>query len=377
MRIEAIKLSSNFDIRAFQQAKDILSQLTKKVMDVSCKILKGVGEIFSFPFRYFGSKTWSIPGVLFRLPSALFRRALGRASQQSLKRELLGSGYHFQFEKSLSPVELKEYLPYACATAFVHGSDPSWIEPFGYQVVSPKDLPLFDDNGVEAHENCYFDPQSGLKAAIAKKGDTLLVAFGALKSNYSELTDDALANKKLYNKNLGNTIKNWVGAVPSIYHQADNLFKKLQKTEQFKGKKVVLVGQCYGGSIASFLALKRNIKAYCFNTLPFGAGLQKEVGQSALLEADQYVTHITARGDWLSDPRSILRVLDRVASGVGIKTPGNFGRRYVIPSAYPSRAQTHHYAVGSVMTHLGYDKRTKPSDLPEKLLSIEEEESVV
>jgi hypothetical protein len=48
---------------------------------------------------------------------------------------------------------------------------------------------------------------------------------------------------------------------------------------------------------------------------------------------------------------------------IGIKTPGFFGKRFTIPSAYTKRHEIHTYFLGSAFQHLGLDKRTKSSEL--------------
>jgi len=67
---------------------------------------------------------------------------------------------------------------------------------------------------------------------------------------------------------------------------------------------------------------------------------------------------VSVATDFVSDPR-ILPIFDRVLSLVGIRTPGNFGKRYVLPAGYERSDQIHSYIIGSLMKHLGYKDRDK------------------
>ena len=94
--------------------------------------------------------------------------------------------------------------------------------------------------------------------------------------------------------------------------------------------------------------------------MPIGAGFQFKLGSKALSEADSYVKHLVIKGDFVSDTSP---VPDVILSGLGIRTPGNFGEKYRILSAYKESDKTHNFVLGSMMQHLGYDKRAKPKDV--------------
>lgn len=333
-----------------KEINQVSSPLIQRIKD----IVLATFNMISFPLRYLGAKTWSIPGVICRFPYLIFMKTLGKEFSGTFMEELLGSGYHYRTEKQLSREELKTYLKYACANASVHLNDPSFIEPLGWK---------------ELKENRFFDPQTGLKISLYKKNDEIIVSFGALRSNECEFSAEDPKNQELKQRGLGNAVMNLFGGIPKIYAQADGWITSLVSDPRFEKKKITLSGQCYGGSFASYLGLKHHINAVCINTLQLGAGLQQEIGHENLSRADSCVTHISIDNDYISDvPCSKLG--DRIVSLIGLRTPGNFGHRYSIPSAFYSCQKTHYFALGSMMHHLGFHKRTRPSELPEDFRAI-------
>jgi hypothetical protein len=345
-----------------EKVQSPLLSFVKKVEEVALKGLAFLAACIDFPFRYIGSKTWSLPGLLFTVPYVLFKRALGIPSPYTIQEEIFGKGYHFDIEKRLTKEEAKEYLPYFLSTAFAYSSNPQWITPLGYNVISPKEMEI-TSQVLEARDACFFDPNSGLKIVLMEKENDVIISFGALKSDLSEVSNNPKESKRLYVLGNFNSCTNLLGTTPPIYHQANCFLDEILRHPRFQGKKITLTGQCYGGSLAQFLALKHELKAYCINSLPLGAGLQQEISDDTLMRADDFVEHISVEGDWLSDLRTA-KYVDFLLSGVGIKTPGNFGRRFSIPSAYSSGKETHNYALGSLMSYLGLDKRVRVEDVP-------------
>jgi len=94
-----------------------------------------------------------------------------------------------------------------------------------------------------------------------------------------------------------------------------------------------------------------------------GAGLQYDIGTSALNCADEFITHISAKGDFVSDLYKV-HFVDFILQMALLRSPGNFGKRFTIPTAYKKSIETHEYPFGSLMKFLGKDIRTRPKDLP-------------
>lgn len=256
--------------------------------------------------------------------------------------------------------QVSSILPYAFFCAFVHSMKKDWIDPLRYQVISPNTLGV-NLRDLEAHESCFFDPKTALKIVIFEKGEEVVFAFGAVRCGDSELSNDE-EKTQLFYLGLKDVLLSWFGGSPEIYFEAENAFKEISKLPRFKGKKITFVGQCLGGALASYVGLKQKIPTYCFNTLPFGAGMQKAIGKENLDNAEQYVTHLKVEKDFLTS-RGIYHFSDRVLTGIGIRTPGSFGKKFFIPTAYSKGKDTHDYAFGSMLHYLGYDKKAKPKDI--------------
>jgi dienelactone hydrolase len=272
-----------------------------------------------------------------------------------LKQELFGSGYHHSFEKTLTPTEVKPYLPYASAAGFIYSTNPSYVLS-GWECIPPETLNLTSES-VEARDKCFFDPDSGFKVTLLQKRNEVIVCVGAIEAQEQE---KARSPKYQKAKNIAQSI---LGVMPPVYKQALAFAKKIQACPQFAGKKLTLTGQCYGGAIASYLALKTKLPAVCLNSFPLGAGVQYDIGKDVLSEADKYVTHISSRHDFLTD-LPFYTPMDLAVSALGIRAPGSFGRKYLIPTAYSDPLMSHAYILSSVLQHLGYDKRAHPKDLP-------------
>jgi hypothetical protein len=293
---------------------------------------EGVRNFFSVPTRYFGSKTWSIPGVICRAPYLVFKKIFS-SQKFSFKEELLQPGYQFSAKKDLTKEELKPYYPHACAPCYNYA-------------LKEENIP----DGWKLARDTWYNPQSGLKISFLQKGDELMLPIGSIEAK--ELAPKR--NKCIRQSLLGQDIE--------IFKEADKVFADLSSDPLLKGKKVTLVGACFGAAIASYVALKHKTPAVCFNSFPMGVAQQQDVGNERLREASKYVTHISAKGCYTSDMPAY-RVIDRGLSALGFRIPGWFGNRFRIPSAYSAMQDTHAYFIGSVMEHLGHDKRTKPVDL--------------
>lgn len=352
----------------FSMVGESVTTLTKKTTEYVISFLGMIKSTCCFPMRYVGAKTWSIPGIIIRTPYVIFKRTFGISTQKSFKEELFGTGYSYRYEL-LGKEEVKSMLLYASSIACGHSIKPEWIEPFGFQIISPKTLGIQFPN-IEAREHCFFDPKTSLKVVIIEKDNEVVISFGALRCGDSEVSEE-IDRTRMFRIGLRSAVYNWVGGIPEIYMEAEMLLKEILNHSRFKGKKIVLAGQCFGGSLAGFIALKNKIPAYCFNTLPFGAGLQQEIGDENLACADQYLTHLKIENDFLNN-RHMYRIGDRILTGLGIRTPGCFGRKFFIPSAYQKGKEIHEFYIGSMMQYLGFDKRSKSKDVVHLLFPKEE-----
>lgn len=211
------------------------------------------------------------------------------------------------------------------------------------------------DLSIQARENCYFDAESGLKIVLMEKSDEIVVGFGALRSCSSEVKE-VQAVKKINNKIYATAIKNILGTTPKIYFKALEIFKALRESPYFMGKKLTLAGQCFGGSIASFVALSEKQQAYCFNSIPLGVGLQKVLGKNKLMEAKKYITHISVKNDYITDFPGMY-IFNFLLNFIGIRTAGNFGNAFVIPSAFKlfDHFRTHSFVLASFMNYVMKD----------------------
>lgn len=329
---------------------------------------KAIHCVATFPLRYLGSKTWSIPGIILRTPILLFRRIIFK--EPITKEKLFGSGYHFQNGKRLSEVEAKEYLRYvSIGLVPFRYEHEKWALPFGAKIVSPLDLNLdlkkipgkLEADGTK---KAFIDNERFFKALVFEDDNELVVTFGPLHSHWNDYDDSKILKEKLDGQYLG-VASNYAGGVPRSFQQADALIEQLKVIAEKKKKKLVVTGQSLAGAFASYAALKHEVKGICFNSVHLGAGLQYEIGSEKLAKADQYLTHITIEGDIVSQAPGI-GILNQAFSIIGMRTPGNFGNRFTIPSAYKTMRDSHDYPIKSFMAYLGYDKEAKADELDEE-----------
>lgn len=125
-----------------------------RIKEIALKVLHALGDALQCAKRYSGSKSTC--------------------------------GYCFEDRTEMCPKELYEKMDLVCSCAFVHGCNPEWIEPFGYSIETPASFSEMDQR-MEPRERCFFDPKSGLKATVARKGDAYVITFGAKGSNRSEI----------------------------------------------------------------------------------------------------------------------------------------------------------------------------------------------
>lgn len=341
--VSNISLSSN--IHFAQDVKDIGPKLSA-IKKIALAIFEGV----TFPFRHLGSKNWSIPGVILRTPGIVFNRIFFKSSL-SLKEEMFPSFCQNKFDKMIPIEQAKSYYPHVCSTAFVHQNKEAYI-PKGWQALSPKTIEETLPKGTEIEDESVIYTSSGLKISFIEKEDEIIVAFGSLER----------AEKKRKVSKTKNIAASFMGFIPSAAEQADQFVKFLKDHPYCKGKKITLSGNSYGATLAQYAGLKNDVPAVCFNSFAMGVGLQHSIGKQRLRKADQYVIQITAKGDLVADS-FVHRNIDPLINLLGLKTPGNFGKRFMIPSAYTKRMETHGFILGSFMAYLGHDKRDHPADI--------------
>lgn len=319
----------------------------KKMADVAC--------------RYFGAKSWSYPGRLYQIS----------------KSALLGDGGEISASKSypetfypLDKAASVRFLPYGAIVAASHNNDANWLKPWKLDFLSPKELNI--DLGavpgtIECREKCFFDKNSSLKALVvaSQSSNKIVVVFGAVESGGSELETEKEI-KDMHTYQLGLVCKNLLGLKLEIWEQARALFQAIKACPEFEGCEFTVCGLCFGALIAQMVAIKEQTNCICFNSLPLGAGAQKELGSALHEKGRQYITHISVETDFVSDPQGIA-FLDKCLTRLGFTMPGNFGDHYLIPNAYAkSRAATHAYFMGSLMQLNGYSRRDKSDKLKEE-----------
>jgi hypothetical protein len=347
-----------------------ISEEVHRAANVICKLaeacLQSAYYFFRFPLRYVGANDWSIPGVMIRAPYEIFKRVFGLPTRgKSLKESLFNPGVR-TVPKLASREEAQRHLKRIAMAAFAHTSNPDWIEPFGYKILDPRTLGITDEN-IQVKPLCFFDPDTGLKVVLAEKGSEIAIGFGAIGSDQSEVEDIDGAHKKMFRKQNVRAVWSLLGGDLSLLSKANQLIAKLLQNQYFQNKKITFSGQCLGGSLAQFFALKYEKEGYAYNSLPLGAGLQLQLDEEVVQRANNYVSHLYVQGDFLNNATTP-GVIGTIFSRIGVKTPANFGRQYYIPAAYSKRADIHNYCLGSIMQYLGFDKRTKPKELPQDLL---------
>lgn len=319
-------------------------------------------ENLSFPVRYLGAKTWSIPGIIVRTPVLLFKRIFFH--EPLTKREFFGAGYHFSNGPQLSAEETKEMLRYAAfgLVPFRYEQD-KWAEPFGAKIVPPAnltvDLTKIPGN-VQTNSHAFIDKDNLFKAMVIEDENEMVVTFGAMHSHWHDNLGESEA-KKYVNRQLKSVFGNYIGKSYLYYQQADALTEQLKKIAQKKNKRLVVTGQSLSGAMASYVSLKQQVKGVCFNAVQLGAGLQREIGDQKLAKADGFLTQVSVSNELVSQFPGI-SVVDRILSGAGVRTPGNFGRRFRVPTAFGMR-KAHDYPIQSMMKHIGYQIDTKANEI--------------
>src|ERR1700722_11804857 len=159
-----------------ERLKEFFKDLLEKIIDVAKRIFKFLKKVFTFPLRLIGAKTFSIPGLLFRLPVVAYEHCFGlNKPQNSFNNDLLcDKGYHDFPERDLTNDEIKHYLLYGCAAAAVQNNKERWVLDLGYHPIRCEDFGL----GLQTDNTVLYDPITGLKIIIYENGQNVIIAFG-------------------------------------------------------------------------------------------------------------------------------------------------------------------------------------------------------
>lgn len=101
-----------------------VSQKLGKTCQAAKAALKCMQQLFLFPIRFIGAKDWSLPGLILQTPLYLFHKILGKPHVG-----LFGQSYHRFFEKQISLVEAKKFLPFVAASVGTD-SEEKFLHPF-------------------------------------------------------------------------------------------------------------------------------------------------------------------------------------------------------------------------------------------------------
>jgi hypothetical protein len=292
---------------------------------------------------------------------------------------ITGSKYENGYTHERNPVsDLREYLPYCAATTSTHyigetvtGEEhekaAAWAKALGYKVLSREDLP--EIAGIERRSNSLFDPTTTLKVIVFvnEKREELLITFGATASFEAECDDKQLSKTYLWTQ-LNQMRENIFGYLAPIYIKAEKVTTDLLTHDNFLPYKKMISAQSFGGSIAQYVSLRLSVPAVIFNSMPIGSELQRSIGSKKLQNANELIKHLSINNDFLSDGTCFGRAIDWGLNWIGVRTPGAFGRREVMPSRYPeSYFKTHSYVMGSIALAVGFEDPPTGADLERQL----------
>jgi hypothetical protein len=246
----------------------------------------------------------------------------------------------------------RSLLPYVAATCTAQTNDTSWIEPLGLKLISPKEISLSTpQTRLKANGKCFFDKTSGLKVSVIESANEVILAFGAMGSYKSEV--DQAEGKMLQVCQVVLIALNLFGFNIDFYEDAARFVAHFVKCEAFRAKKIVLVGQSLGGSIAQYASLKNRLPAYCFNPVPLGAAQIEKLAKGKI--DHRLVKVISTQGDFVP------AIADNAVSRFFRKffnVPTLFGKKYAIPSAFANVIDNHKYFTHSFTKYIGYDVLT-------------------
>lgn len=226
---------------------------------------------------------------------------------------------------------------------------------------------------VDSGVNYHIDLKSGLAFTALKDSKTneIVVSFPGLGGGASipGIKGDPQRVEAFTNAQLSSVTKQIAGDVPLCYKQAAAVVAQIKKDNP--DAVVTTAGFSFGGSVAQYAALKYEsdnpsntipVKAHCFNGLAIGAGLQRSIGDTTLNKADAHVTHYGTQGDWVTDLKG-MKILDKILGFIGFRTPGNYGKKYVLPPASESQSmgQRHINIFTNMLNKTGWIPKKDPA----------------
>lgn len=297
-------------VRAFLDKAPPRDELIQIAIDRIRAFGKYFIELLSIPFRFVGSKFLSLPELVIRVGLFIKTWVTDRANAE-WDHIMKDTGYSLVMNPL--PEELKlEAQKFARLDASVHTDNPGWIPK---NCTHKKRLIDKDLKVVLFHENC------------ADGKGIVHVVFGA---------KGAEGTKDYDTLNVLKVVWNIFGGISNNYERAEAAYLKLKSENPhlFEGREVICSGLCLGASLAAFVALKQNLKAFCLNAVGLSPNAQSLVGgREGLSKAPRLITLVSADGDFASAPPKIAAIFDFFLNFVGFKTTGNFGTRYVVPAA--------------------------------------------
>lgn len=185
------------------------------------------------------------------------------------------------------------------------------------------------------HPNTLFDPLTGFAASISVRDDReVVVNFSGMGSQGAGFRQFLRCAANI----LGLTPpKNFAQAsqlTQIVQARLNELNQKLPPGEQPYSLK--LAGHSMGGGMATYAALRNNVKAVVFNPLRLGLLARAKVGRPALKNAPNLVTEVVVKTDWVADnPKSrlygLLHVPSIMLTGRRADAWGAIGTRYLVP----------------------------------------------
>lgn len=348
---------SCFETKFVSSKEETRSDFELWVNKIAVAVINTLSYLSSCVTRYIGSKSFSIWGVSYRLCSHIAHKIFDSSYNKSLDKALFFDHYQF-LHTPATKKKAKSFIEASSCCTFVQSSDKKWVEKLELNVIDPKSLDLQMD-GIKCCDGYILDVESGLKIALCEKNGKVYISYSAKRAAYPGA--ESLNESKDYIAVENSAIvSNLVGGKPARYLRGIVITKALLNSSFMQGKQVHLTGQCFGGSVAQAAALTFGVKATLFNTFAMGAGIQQLVGDKNILKAKKLITHVSAKSDYVSQPWYI-KPFDYTLGFLGIRTAGNFGKKFSIPTAYTDTAETHKYFLGSLFEYLGYDKRDLPS----------------
>ena len=379
-----------------------------------------VGSFFSglSPTTWFGAKTTSFIGNFVR--DGLKYAAMGEPCAAFVPVETVptpeyGKGYHFDAEP-MSKETAASAMRYAASIQTTTSSVIAGINPLNLAHINspgndtpqppvsngddfkyvactqiPGQAPIYTGNNAdldidalnevlggnliqttEKGVNYYVDLESGLAFTALQDFHTkeIVISFPGLGGgqNIPGIKGDTQRVEDFGNAQLSAVTKQLAGDVPLCYQQAAAVVSQIK--ENNPDTPVATAGFSFGGSVAQYAALKHEaehpgddnpVKAHCFNGLAIGAGLQRDIGDATLDQADALITHYGTEGDWVTDLTGI-KTLDKILGFLGFRTPGNYGKKYVLPPAGPKQSLFERH-VGIIHNMLNRAGWMKPADV--------------